>query len=121
MAAGEWENRKSCGETNFVHIFIANVHFKQKSDVSAAKNYLNNTTPPSPKKKIPPPKKNQSSPESNPAFPSGRVLAFAKMLQTRRWKEKLGSKILTCTNLYSKHVREKFYFSNSSLDLEKAR
>ena len=33
-------NRKSCGETNFVHIFIPNVHFKQKSEVSAAKNYL---------------------------------------------------------------------------------
>ena len=30
-------NRKSCGETNFVHIFIPNVHFKQKSEVSAAK------------------------------------------------------------------------------------
>ena len=32
--------RKSCGETNFVHIFIPYVHFKQKSEVSAAKNYL---------------------------------------------------------------------------------
>ena len=33
----QWDNRKSCGETNFVHIFIPNVHFKQKSEVSAAK------------------------------------------------------------------------------------
>ena len=33
-------NRKSCGETNFVHIFIPNVHFKQKSEVSAAKKTI---------------------------------------------------------------------------------
>ena len=32
-----WDNRKSCGETNFVHIFIPSVHFKQKSEVSAQK------------------------------------------------------------------------------------
>ena len=33
----QWDNRKSCGETNFVHIFIPSVHFKQKSEVSAQK------------------------------------------------------------------------------------
>ena len=32
-----WDNRKSCGETNFVHIFIPSVHFKQKSEVSVQK------------------------------------------------------------------------------------
>ena len=32
-----WDNRKSCGETNLVHIFIPSVHFKQKSEVSAQK------------------------------------------------------------------------------------
>ena len=34
----QWDNRKSCGETNFVHIFIPSVHFKQKSEVSVQKN-----------------------------------------------------------------------------------
>ena len=36
----QWDNRKSCGKTDFVHIFIPSVHFKQKSEVSAAKNFL---------------------------------------------------------------------------------
>ena len=36
----QWDNRKSCGETNFVHIVIPSVHFKQKSEVSAQKNFL---------------------------------------------------------------------------------
>ena len=33
----QWDNRKSCGETNFVRIFIPSVHFKQKSEVCAQK------------------------------------------------------------------------------------
>ena len=36
----QWDNRKSCGETNFVHIFILSVHFKQKSKVSAQKTFF---------------------------------------------------------------------------------
>ena len=32
-----WDNRKSYGEINFVHIFIPSVHFKQKSEVSEQK------------------------------------------------------------------------------------
>ena len=35
----QWDNRKSCGETNFVHIFIPNVHLKKKLEVSAAKAF----------------------------------------------------------------------------------
>ena len=36
----QWDNRKSCGETNFVHIVIPSVHFKQKSEVSAQKTFF---------------------------------------------------------------------------------
>ena len=35
----QWNDRKSCGETNFVQIFRS-VHFKQRSEVSEAKNAL---------------------------------------------------------------------------------
>ena len=35
----QWNDRKSCGETNFVQVFRS-VHFKQRSEVSEAKNAL---------------------------------------------------------------------------------
>ena len=35
----QWDNRKSFGETNFVHIFIPNVYLKKKLEVSAAKAF----------------------------------------------------------------------------------
>ena len=38
----QWNKRKSCGETNFVHIFIPNVHLKKKSEVSTAKTFFPN-------------------------------------------------------------------------------
>ena len=38
----QWDNRKSCGETNFVHMLIPNMHLKKKSAVSAAKTFFPN-------------------------------------------------------------------------------